>query len=499
MEIFRQIAALCLTAALCVVLVGCTGTGATPQPTPSTSTTATPSPTSPGQTIEPSETPEQPERSGTPSPSTPSPSSPAPSQSPVPRTQVQNAQYVVFAWNDLGMHCINLTYDAAVLLPPYNTQWAQVIKRGNPPQVVTSGITVEYSIVNNTYSYGKRSYGQFWDNMQKIFGVTLPKDTGLNLSDPNIHNGLSGKMVVKNDHFEADGIPLTPVDDSGQWNPYQVAQITVKDSTGNIVAQTRTTAPVSDEISCNKCHGSNAFQDILQKHDNRNGTNLVSQAPVLCASCHGDPALGKPDAGPVHYLSDRIHGFHATVSPQPQCYDCHPGPVTQCSRSLAHTAPDDNCTTCHGSLAEVSSSIETGGRVPWVNEPGCVKCHSGVAQVDTGNTLYRNATGHGGVYCASCHTSPHAWVPSRVQSDNYQALQYEGAAKSIGSCGACHNTSKGGGDLREYAETHGGTRPERPNACNICHTAVTSTDTSQWPHSFQWRATAGSTTRSGAR
>ena len=44
-----------------------------------------------------------------------------------------SARYVVLAWNDLGMHCLNPTYDTAVILPPYNTVWAQVIQRGNPP------------------------------------------------------------------------------------------------------------------------------------------------------------------------------------------------------------------------------------------------------------------------------------------------------------------------------------------------------------------------------
>ena len=74
----------------------------------------------------------------------------------------QPGEYVVFAWNDLGMHCLNPTYDTAVILPPYNTVWAQVIKRGNPPQIVTTDLSVEYRILNNTYSYGKRNYGQFW-------------------------------------------------------------------------------------------------------------------------------------------------------------------------------------------------------------------------------------------------------------------------------------------------------------------------------------------------
>ena len=282
---------------------------------------------------------------------------------------------MVFAWNDLGMHCANPTYDSAVILPPYNTIRAQVLKRGNPPQIVTEGVTVEYRIVNNTYSYGKGSYSQFWDNAKILFGADLAKNTGLNLSDPNVHNGLSGTMAKKTDLFEAVGIPLTPIDDSNTWNPYQVAEITVKDASGKVVAQTRTMAPISDEINCAKCHGSDAFNDILTKHDAKNGTDLQNQKPVLCASCHGDPALGSPKTNPK-YLSDAVHGFHSTLASPPACYDCHPGKTTQCSRSLAHTSADGNCTSCHGDLKQVSGSIES-GRIPWVNEPQCVTCHSG--------------------------------------------------------------------------------------------------------------------------
>ena len=80
-----------------------------------------------------------------------------------------NGEYVVFAWNDLGMHCLNPTYDELVILPPYNTVNVQVVKRGNPPQVVTTGLTVEYSLVNNTTSYGKRQYGGFWTNFTSTF------------------------------------------------------------------------------------------------------------------------------------------------------------------------------------------------------------------------------------------------------------------------------------------------------------------------------------------
>ncbi|MBI5896660.1 MAG: hypothetical protein HZB24_11875 [Desulfobacterales bacterium] len=128
---------------------------------------------------------------------------------------IPSGDYVVLAWNDLGMHCLNLTYDRLVILPPYNTLWAQVIERGNPPRVVTGGVQVHYAILNNTTSLNKLSYNQFWEPaVLALFGAPgLEPDTGLNLRDPAIHNGLSGDMQLVGDHFQADGIPVTPVRD----------------------------------------------------------------------------------------------------------------------------------------------------------------------------------------------------------------------------------------------------------------------------------------------
>lgn len=472
-------------------MLGSGGLGTPPGSTISPSGTTSPGSTiSPGRTVSPAVVTSSTSGSSTTTmPTTPVMPALAPSAALIASSALNNTKYVVFAWNDLGMHCANDTYDKAVLLPPYNTLWVQIIMRGNPPKIVTSGLTVEYKFINNTYSYGKKTYGQFWDNARKLFGLDLPKDSGLNLIDPTVHNALSGKMLTKADYFEATGIPLTPINDDGTWNPFQVAEITVKDPSAGIVAQTYATAPISSEINCAKCHGSDPFQNILEKHDKNVGTKLVAQEPVLCASCHGDPALGVPDAGPNQYLSKSIHGFHAGLSTQPNCYDCHPGTATQCSRSLAHTAADGNCVSCHGDLTRVSSSISS-GRTPWATEPKCVTCHAGVAEVDTGDALYRNSKGHGGVYCASCHSSPHAMVPTSILSDNYQALQYQGVAKAIGSCGACHGTSKDQGESNDFMETHGGTNPQVANACNICHTS-TPTDTAQWPHAFQWTPTQG--------
>jgi|WetSurMetagenome_2_1015567.scaffolds.fasta_scaffold52662_1 hypothetical protein len=422
---------------------------------------------------------------------------------------VTTGSYVVLAWNDLGMHCLNPTYDQLVILPPYNTIWAQVIQRGNPPQIVTTGITVDYSIINNTDSYGKLSYGQFWDNVVALFGAGaagLPHNYGLNLAFPNIHHTLTGTMEMVDDHFQVNGIPVVPLEDGATTkNPFQVAQITVKNSSGTTLVTSRATVPTSDEINCARCHApggtiTEVFNDIATVHDRDRGTafmaSIAGGAPILCAKCHGSPALGGTpgDRGSAGmYLSEAIHTFHADKTAPGgaavACYDCHPGAATSCNRSLAHTTSDGNCIACHGTMASMSASITANTRVPWVNEPACVNCHTNVGEVSTGSTLYRDATGHGGVYCAACHQSPHAMIPTRVASDGYQALQYQEQDVSIGDCRNCHNTSRGGGtNISDFTHVHAGTNPEERSACNVCHTALPSTITAaDSPHQFQWK------------
>jgi hypothetical protein len=388
-------------------------------------------------------------------------------------------EYSVFAWNDLGMHCLNPSYDKLVILPPYNNVLAQVIKKGAVPEIVTTGITVSYKIINNTTSYNKRSYGGFWDNASKLFGVTLARNIGLK------GNGLSGDMSAAEGHFIAEGIPVVPVDDNNTWSPYQVAEITVKDANGNTLAQTRATVPTSDEISCSKCHGTNAFDDILSKHDSEHGTSFTSTSnqPILCAQCHPTPALGI-NTGSQMYLSRAIHGSHSSRGAS--CYDCHPGATTKCSRSLSHTSDNGNCTTCHGTMSTVASTIAS-GRIPWASEPACATCHTDVTGVSTGTALYRNSKGHGNLYCSACHGSPHAMYPSREPSDNYQPDQYQGSKiKTIGSCGVCHSSSRGESDLGEFAGMHGGKNPEKSIGCRACHTSIPST-TSNWPHAYTWK------------
>jgi hypothetical protein len=403
--------------------------------------------------------------------------------------------YIVLAWSETGMHFLNPTYAADVLNVPYNTLVAQVIKRGDPPEIVTAGVTLEYAIVGNTYSYGKattepvREYAPFWDHALDLFGVDLAHDTGLNFVDPGVHNGLTGSMVLRDGRFEAVGVPVVPINDAGTWDPYQIAEIVVHDASSGVeLARTRMTAETSDEINCAKCHGQTIndteIGSVLQEHDDAQQTTFVADGvPVLCAACHDSVALGRTGSTTAEEtFSYAIHIFHynQTIA----CYDCHPGATTLANRSAAHDATDGNCTVCHGGLTDLAATIAK-GRVPWVTEPKCVDCHTFVAEVDTGTALYRDGAGHGGLSCPACHGPAHADVPSTKDSDNYQALQYQNKALALGSCRVCHSTSRGGGLLGVVA-AHGSGGP--PTSCAVCHTGpITTTNPFHFPHRFQQR------------
>jgi hypothetical protein len=374
---------------------------------------------------------------------------------------VSRGDYVVIAWNDLGMHCISPRFEQMAILPPFNNLIAQVIKRGNPPQILTSGLTVDYSIPNNTTVAGKTD---FWQFAGALFGTSPPSGIGLT------GNGLSGQMHPTGDHFEATGIPVLPLDDQFNWNPYQQAVVQLRNSSGQVLARADVVLPVSDEMHCDKCHldggpgapgirTGSVESNILTLHDNREGTSLISSKPVLCASCHSDNALGTPGVTSVPSLSLAMHRKHSTLSTRPACYDCHPGAVTQCNRSalegMGPRGTNPRCERCHGGLADVASSI-LGGRRPWLEEPSCAQCHG--RAVSTGSALYRNSRGHGGVYCSACHNSPHAWYPSRNALDNKQPIALQGRSGPISNCSVCHTNRPSGENPHEAGSSSRGSR-----------------------------------------
>jgi hypothetical protein len=350
--------------------------------------------------------------------------------------------YIVIGWNDLGMHCISPGFSEMAILPPYNNLMVQVIKRGDPPRVVTDGISIEYSMVNNSSCSGKTD---FWVYAKQLFNADLPEGTGLT------GIGLSGTMVQVDDHFEAKGIPLLPYDDSMNWNPYQTAAVKLKNRLGMVVKTTQVVLPVSDELHCDKCHADNGDAgpdiatgtvegNILTVHDIKSKTSLMAKRPVLCASCHADNALGMKGEPLRRSLSEAMHGWHGAIKgDQPGCYDCHPGAKTQCNRSaipmMGNYGSEPNCSDCHGDLRKMGDSVAQ-GRQPWLEEPACSTCHGQI--YSTGNALYRNSRGQGGIYCSACHNSPHAYWPSKNTADNIQPAKLQGFPMAIGICSVCH-------------------------------------------------------------
>ncbi len=343
--------------------------------------------------------------------------------------------YVVIGWNDLGMHCYDREYSAAAVLPPYNTLWAQVIKLGDPPQIVTQGIKVIYAFQDNTESASKTN---FWTYAQQLFGLSSPLPLNIGLKG----KGLSGEMDAASDHFTAVGIPLTEYRDSDPTTPYyfQLANLAVFDTTtGDKLTETTVVAPISSEMMCVTCHSgptSNVRVNILMQHDDDVGTNLVNQQPVLCASCHADPALGATGQPDVPTLSSAMHSKHAEEGLiQTNCYACHPGPNTQCLRDVMSQKFNKTCTDCHGLMYTLGNPART----PWVTLPQCGNCH-GSAHAENPGTLYRNSTGHGGLYCEACHNSTHAILASRENNDNLQSIALQGYAGTIQECQVCHLT-----------------------------------------------------------
>jgi hypothetical protein len=413
--------------------------------------------------------------------------------------------YIVLSWNDLGMHCYNFDFQDLAVLPPYNTLWAQVIKVGNPPQVITTGLTVSYSFPNNTYSVVKSN---FWTYAKKLFGVDLPDNIGLT------GRGLAGVMDAKGDHFVAEGIPLTEFSDSAPTtrDPYQLARIVVSDANGKQLAANTVVAPVSTEMHCDYCHSDNGEgsegiatgkveTNILTKHDQEEGTDLMNSRPVLCAKCHASNALGAPGQPGIASLSNAMHGKHKDEVPSTLdgCYNCHPGPNTRCLRDIM-SQRGMTCIDCHGTLAQVAQNPN-----PWFNEPRCDGCHTD-NRFKQNNVLYRFSSGHGGIYCEACHDSTHAIARSSQPKDAIKFIALQGHAGTLDTCTVCHaSMPTGAGPHGILAPTQPGFlfAPDRSSVqepgedVTYIHTLhntgnVSDTYTLTWSHSQSWSTLSAS-------
>jgi hypothetical protein len=361
--------------------------------------------------------------SGNAAPSSDSPRSTSNSTAPA---SAASGAYVLIAWSELGMHCMDgKDYSVFSVLPPYNTIHAQLLKRGEPPTPITSGVTITYQATTDTkgsINSSSSTKTNFWSYVRTLFLNSVPPEVGLANYKTQTLAPAQLTFNATQGYWEAVGIPTVPYDDAGKFNPYPMAVLTARNSSGTVLASAKIVLAVSDEMTCKDCHASgtdpvampkggwvndpNPLKDpklnILKKHDERwpiaqylsqlqsKGwtyeaslyQTAVDGTPVLCAACHSDNALGLPGLPGISSLSLDAHRLHGpqlnpatgktldqATTDQGSCYLCHPGPVTQCKRGAMST---QLCADCHGNVSHVADPT----RNPWLIEPACQMCHN---------------------------------------------------------------------------------------------------------------------------
>ncbi len=476
----------------------------------------------------------------------PSSSSSAASQSSAPSVPVvhndvnSSKDHTLLAWNDLGMHCMDGDdYSVFSILPPYNNLHAQLKDKNG--ELITAGVEVFYQaysddngVYNTTSMKDKNSNlkTNFWDYVTALFGIPLEDDMGLAGNNTPTHELQSMTFNSAQGWWEAEGIPMTPIDDSGNKNYYPRVKVIAKDGSGNTLADAITVLPVSDEMDCSACHASTSgYTDaipsagwvnhaeaqkdyklnILRLHDDKhpgavsdhlseledmgysyNSAGLeATQAagtPILCAVCHSTNALGTTGVNGVPPLTQAIHMNHHHVKDpkngmrlddtqnRNSCYSCHPGEETQCLRgAMGHAGVD--CQSCHGTMEQVGSSAREG----WLDEPNCQSCHQdGKRHTSAINPLTGTLREviDSGVSFATNPNTPSAGHSLYRYSKGHGGLQ----------CEACHgpthaiypSAEPGDNILSERLQGHSGTVGE----CTACHKTMTSA--SGGPHGMHF-------------
>jgi len=345
----------------------------------------------------------------------------------------------VLAANDLGMHCMDKEFSVFSILPPFNVVNCQVVKRdiaGRPYLADDAEAEVFYDAIDdtsgstNSYSTGKTA---FWQYANDLFGAALQNGEGLTglympKDDPQSRGSQPMEYNLQREWFSAEGIPITPTDDTFNTNAYPLMRIIARDAVdGDIIGELDVVVPVATETDCQNCHRTGAIAapvpgnwanladkeveskiNILKLHDAQQRTNLEGAQPVLCAQCHYSPALDLSGTGPAGdqigkpNFSKVMHEYHGelvennnpvfppTGPVEDTCYQCHPGNITQCQRGAMKTGGMD-CNDCHGDMLAVGGKfpLEQGGSIdgtndggtrrPWLDLPRCQSCHTGDA------------------------------------------------------------------------------------------------------------------------
>jgi len=354
-------------------------------------------------------------------------------------TPTNTNKYMLTAWNDLGMHCMDGNdFSVFSVLPPYNNLHAQLKdKSGN---LVTSGVTITYEStlgtdgkINTTSVEANNGVSKtnFWNYTNDLFGATLADNIGLKGNPTATKTPEPLTFNATNQWWEAEGIPITPYNDDGTKNYYPLVKIIAKNSKGVVLASVDTVLPVSDEMDCKRCHASNSVTDskpragwvknadaqkdykynILRLHDDRepnavknNETALKAKGfnynlagleataqggtAILCVACHKSNAL--PNVGiEIKPFTQAIHGKHANVTDpltgkklgdstnRTSCYACHPGAATECLRGAMGDAKNADGTAKMQcqSCHGTMNHVGSSNREGWLEEPNCQACH----------------------------------------------------------------------------------------------------------------------------
>ena len=443
------------------------------------------------------------------------------------------ANYVLLAWNSLGMHCIDgVDYSIFSILPPLNFLDAQLKDKAGA--LISSGVTLTYQAtpdLNGSINTTSSNKTNFWQYAQSLLGLNPAPDVGL-LGYPMASNTPAPMgYSTTNNWFEANGIPITNYDDNHAKNDYPMVQVVAKNTAGQVLASTKVVLPVSDMLNCAACHTSNTGTNpatsnakpaagwvfdpdplkdwkfnILRLHDEKEASNATftsalqskgysgglynsAQAgkPVLCVACHSSNtwqvdagvATGVPGVLP---LTQAVHSMHASqldpangmtldhVDNRASCYNCHPGSVTQCLRG-AMSGPSYQCQSCHGNMSNVGKPTRQG----WLSLPTCQSCHY------SGQRLLNALDANGNPLTWSDQTfATTANVPS-VGSSLYRFSTGHGGMK----CSACHGSTHAefpstqpNDNVQSIAtQGHAGT----VNECSACHNPVPTT-TNGGPH-----------------
>ena len=445
---------------------------------------------------------------------------------------VGTGNYMLTAWNDLGMHCMDGNdFSIWSVLPPFNNLHAQLKDRRGG--LVTSGVTLTYEATIgtdgkiNTSSADKTN---FWNFSNRLFpNSNLAPNVGLagKKTPSTIPQTMSYDTQAK--WWKAEGLPITPYNDDGSKNYYPLVKVSAKDTQGKVLATAKVVLPVSDEMDCKRCHASNSLSpkakptagwvnhrdpekdfklNVLRLHDERmpnavrnHTTALRSKGytyldagleatanagtPILCAACHSSNALPGTGVNGVPAFTNAIHSYHANVidpytnlsmnssQNRDSCYACHPGSSTKCLRGAMGDAKDNsgqNSMQCQSCHGNMSA-VGHPTRKGWFDEPNCQACHHDGVQETSAIDPATNTLRHVvDTRFATNLNTPATGISLYRFSTGHGKLQCEACHGATHAIYPAHNADN---ILSQDVQGHAGTIAE----CTACHTTVPNTIT----------------------